>query len=234
MRATAMLLLLPAALFAVGCSNKDRSRADDELKKDLALAASDGLGMAPTPQTHTISAIEEAGTPVAKPQPQTRKAPKKGTARAPRPVVEPTVTEEKATDVVLEPSETPTTVAASPESTATTEEPIPTPRPRPIPVGVPAGAGGSGTAGTGDGSGSSEGRGGGSGVGAVIGTVIGVIIRGGVVGDDHCDPRTDGRRGRGGMGGYPGTVIRGIPVIPLSQPNMPIPRISSGMVMPRR
>jgi hypothetical protein len=35
----------------------------------------------------------------------------------------------------------------------------------------------------------------------VIGTILGAVIRGGVVvGDgDACDPRTDGRRGRGGQ-----------------------------------
>lgn len=31
---------------------------------------------------------------------------------------------------------------------------------------------------------------------------IGVVLRGGRAGIDHCDPRTDGRRGRGDQGGY--------------------------------
>jgi len=37
---------------------------------------------------------------------------------------------------------------------------------------------------------------GGSNVGAVLGTILGAVIRGGVVGDvDNCDPRTERRRG---------------------------------------
>ena len=41
----------------------------------------------------------------------------------------------------------------------------------------------------------------------MLGGIFGAVIRGGVGGgDDHCDPRTDGRRGR------PGGVIGGVPV----------------------
>ena len=32
-------------------------------------------------------------------------------------------------------------------------------------------------------------------LGSVIGGIFGAILRGGVVDGDHCDPRTDGRRG---------------------------------------
>ena len=45
---------------------------------------------------------------------------------------------------------------------------------------------------------------------AVIGGIIGsVVIRGGMGGVDHCDPRTDGRRG----GGYPSIPTSRMPVI---------------------
>lgn len=195
MRATAMFALLPAMLLAAACSGKAGAGADDELAKDLALAASDGLGMVPAPRSNVVSAAE-IGPPVTKPTPQTRKAPRKGVARPQRAVVEPTVAE--ASQVAMEPTPAPVVVAESPAPAATEVEPIATPRPRPIPIGVPA----------------SE-PSGGTDVGGVIGTVIGVVIRGGVVGDDHCDPRTDGRRRRGprvgGTDRYPGTIIRGIP-----------------------
>jgi hypothetical protein len=53
--------------------------------------------------------------------------------------------------------------------------------------------------------------GGGSGVGAVLGTILGAVIRGGVVmGDgDNCDPRTEG--------GHT-SVNRQIPRFPVSIP----------------
>jgi hypothetical protein len=66
------------------------------------------------------------------------------------------------------------------------------PRPRPVAVSYPSGSS----------SGGDDGRvSSGSGAGAVLGTILGVVIRGGAVGDiDHCDPRTDGRRpSRGGI-----------------------------------
>src|SRR5919202_960675 len=217
MRATAMFALIPAMLLAAACSGKDRS-ADDELKKDLALAASDGLGMAPAPRTGIISA-DEIG-PAATPKAQTRKAPRKGTARPRQAVIEPTVAEEKATEVAIEPAPTPTVIAASPSPTTTDPEPIPTPRPRPIPVDVPTGAGSGGASGDGSGAGTGDARGGGPDVGTVIGTVIGVIIRGGMAGEDHCDPRTGRRRrGGGGPGGsptLPGTILPRKPGGPLT------------------
>jgi hypothetical protein len=232
-----MFALIPAMLLAAACSGKDRS-ADDELKKDLALAASDGLGMAPAPRTGIISA-DEIG-PAATPKAQTRKAPRKGTARPRQAVIEPTVAEEKATEVALEPAPTPTVIAASPSPTTTDPEPIPTPRPRPIPVEVPTGAGSGGASGDGSGTGTGDARGGGPDIGTVIGTVIGVIIRGGMAGEDHCDPRTDGRRRRGPMVGgpspFPGTIIRGMPSIPINPmvPRMGVPVTRGGMSVNER
>jgi hypothetical protein len=71
---------------------------------------------------------------------------------------------------------------------APAEDPTPvSPRPQPVAVSYPSGPS----------SGGDDGRvsSGGSGVGAVLGTILGAVIRGGiVVGDgDNCDPRTDGR-----------------------------------------
>lgn len=81
------------------------------------------------------------------------------------------------------------------------------PSERPHPVDVPATSTGGGD-GSGAGQGGSRGGGGGIGIGTIIGAIGGVIIRGGVVGGDRCDPR--GRRPRSG-GGYPlpGPMPRG-------------------------
>jgi len=52
-----------------------------------------------------------------------------------------------------------------------------------------------------------------TGGGGIMGGIFGAVIRGGAVGDDHCDPRTDGRRrppgqviGNGGIYTMPGTM----------------------------
>ncbi|HEU4564277.1 MAG TPA: hypothetical protein VFS05_06505 [Gemmatimonadaceae bacterium] len=178
------LFIIPAALLAlVACRGDERSRADAELSRDLSLAASDGLGMAPTPSTQVVSAIE-GGPPAPVKTPETRKAPKRGTARPRTHVVQATArpTEEK----VFEPSPEPTAVAAAPEPTTTAPEPAPVATPRPTPMPLPTGEGDSGY---GD-AGSDAGR--------VIGTVIGVVIRGGGIGDDdHCEIHPRG--GRGGV-----------------------------------
>ncbi|MCC6319296.1 MAG: hypothetical protein IT361_16605 [Gemmatimonadaceae bacterium] len=76
-------------------------------------------------------------------------------------------------------------VAPSP-APAVSSVPLVAPRPAALPVEVPA-EGGRGTGGGGIGTGDS-----GGGIG--IGDVIGVVIRGGGVGPDHCPPR---RRPRG-------------------------------------
>ena len=60
--------------------------------------------------------------------------------------------------------------------------PLPSPRPRPIAT---------------NGGGAAEGRGGGSNIGNILGGIFTVVIRGGGVDGDECDPRTDGRRGGG-------------------------------------
>ncbi|MBL8961527.1 MAG: hypothetical protein JNJ98_16830 [Gemmatimonadetes bacterium] len=66
--------------------------------------------------------------------------------------------------------------------------PMVAPRPASLPVEIPADGGGRGLGAGGIGTGD-----GGAGIG--IGEVIGVVIRGGAVGPDHCPPR--GRRPRG-------------------------------------
>jgi hypothetical protein len=112
MRVTArkmiMMTAVPAAaLLALACGRgrDDRARAaDDELRSDIALAATDGLELAPSANTGTISALE-AGPPAPVKSPATQKVPKPGASRPRQRVVRETA--EPSPDVELQPSETP-------------------------------------------------------------------------------------------------------------------------------
>ena len=188
MRALALLTTLPLALL-VACGADDAApRVSDDLRADLRLASSGSMELASAVgrDSMVVSAIERSPARVASPA-----ATPRGSAtprvRVPRPEPAP------------EPAPTPAPAAAPEEPEVIAEAPAPTDLPaatRPVPVSFPAG-GGVGAEGA---------RGGdGPGMGEVVGTVIGVVIRGGGVGDDHCIPR--GRRGRG----RPGPVLTGIP-----------------------
>ncbi len=172
------------ALVLAACSGT-KELADKGFLEDLELAS------AATPialqksgdAAQVVSAIERTSPPAPK-----RVAPSRRVAKykpAPRAVPAPVETA-VAGDVSeeLEPvlvSETPVEVASLPS-------------PRPQPVYSP----GAGSEGDGVGNERSDG----------IGSIIGVVLRGGHAGVDDCDPRTDGRRRRGGM-----AVNNRIPVI---------------------
>jgi hypothetical protein len=178
--------VIPAALLALACGRGDRARADDDLSHDLALAASDGLEMAPSAHTNVVSAVE-LGTPAPVATPVTKRVPKRGTAR-PRQQVVQTTTDTAAKETILEPTTTPTVIAESPQPTVTAPVPTPAPRPAPLPTPLPTGEGNGGYGDHGTG-----------GAGRVIGTVLGVLIRGGAIGDDdHCEIRPP-RGGRAGV-----------------------------------
>jgi hypothetical protein len=178
------IAVVGAALALAACG-RAAGGADAELDRDLALAASDGLAPVAPAATAVVSAVE-ANLPTPKATPKTRRAPKAGTARPPRKVVEPTPSE-TATEVAYEPSSDPVVVAESPEPTTTA--PVPAPAPRPVPATIPTGEGSGGWGEEGDG-----GHGGGG-----LGGVIGVVIRGGSIGDDdHCEIHR--RPGRPRMG----------------------------------
>lgn len=160
-----------------------------DLKKDLEMASrSDAISL-PTsqPAAQVVSAIERTTPPAPRRMaPSQRVAKHRAAPRGtPAPVeVEQADVSEDVQQTLVEPSPAPVEVA-----------PLPSPRPRPV---------ASSGAGSGDGS---IGRGrGDQGIG--IGTIIGVILRGGVVDGDQCDPRTDGRRG-----GIHTAVNNRIPVI---------------------
>lgn len=174
------------AATAIACGG---GRSEDELSRDLALAASDGLEMAPAAALQTVSPIE-ANVPKPEKTPRIERAARAGAARPKRRVVEPTPEPTpEATEVAMEPSPEPTVVAEAPEPTTTAPTPAPVPRPAPIPVSLP----------TGDDDGGWGRRGDGGGIGGVLGGIGGVIIRGGSIGDDdHCEIHRTGR-GRGGI-----------------------------------
>jgi hypothetical protein len=148
----------------------------DELKKDLDLAStSDGLALASSSAkgSQVVSAIERTNPPAPRQIAQSQRVVK----HKPAPRATPAPVEAQKADVSQDVEPQPVVVANAPA------DPEPTQSPRPHPVEMPSG------------SGISVGRGGGSNVGAVLGGILGVVLRGGiVVGDDECDPRTDGRR----------------------------------------
>lgn len=188
------LSVLPVAALAVACgrgNSKDQTALSADLKRDLAAASASSVELASTAREYQparfVSAIESPATSapvrrrnVRRPVVRHTAANDKQVAKAPDPapeskvdVAEPTPSAEAPAPAI----DTPTNVAVTP---------------RPTPVGTAPASTDVGSGGVGGGS-----RGGGlGGVGEAIGTIIGVvIIRGGAGGVDHCDPRTDGRRG---------------------------------------
>lgn len=215
--------VLPVAALALACgrgsSNEQAATLPDDLRKDLQAASASSVELASTAQdykpTRFVSAIESPTTsapvrrrsrprPVAKPV----AANEPEVAKAPDPAPEHTIDVAEPLPAV----ETPAPIIDTPTDVAVT--------PRPTPVGSAPATTDAGSGGVGDGS-----RGGGlGGIGEAIGTVIGVvIIRGGAGGVDHCDPRTDTRRGTGRGGMVDPRVPIGIRIGGVG-PNNPFPR----------
>jgi len=213
--------VLPVAAFVVACGRgnpKDQTGLSADLKRDLAAASASSVELASTSREYQparfVSAIESPATsaPV-----QRRKVR--------HPVVRHTAANQQ--DVAKAPDPSTETKVDVAEPTPSTEAPAPaidTPTnvavtPRPTPVGTAPASTDVGTGGIGGGS-----RGGGlGGIGEAIGTIIGVVvIRGGAGGIDHCDPRTDGRRG--GTNGPVYIPNSRMPVGVGGVPNNPYPR----------
>lgn len=192
MRTSFMRMLVPLALAATACGRgaSDSSALTDDLRKDLeaSSAAAPELAGAPnSPGMSVVSDIEQVNGSA--PVERTR-APRKVAARAAS--LDRDESESPAPETANEvqvaqaPAETPQAPAA--ESDVPTVPSV-APRPAALPVDVPyQGTGGGG--GYGDGT---IGTGRGDGRGAGIGDVIGIVIRGGGVGPDHCPPRRRGR-----------------------------------------
>ncbi|MDP9201512.1 MAG: hypothetical protein M3P26_06220 [Gemmatimonadota bacterium] len=185
MRNTYLLLAGAGAVLLAACSGDRKAAMNDDLKKDLELASSnDGITLANSSGnagTQVVSAIERTTPPTRQPTPSTRVRRHRAAPKAPPQVVQ---AEAPATVAETEPQ------SVAPEPVANDPTPV-SPRPQPVAVSYPSGPS----------SGGDDGRvSTGSTAGAIIGSILGAVIRGGTVGDvDHCDPRTDGRRSRGGI-----------------------------------
>lgn len=180
MRKGYLLLAGAGAVLLAACGSDKKGSINDDLKKDLELASSsDGITLAnssPTAGQQVVSAIEQTAPPTSrKVASSSRVRRHKAAPKSPPQVVH---AMSPATVAETEPQ----TVAVAPSDEAA---PV-SPRPQPVSVSYPTGSSSGGDDG-------SVGRGGSS-AGAVLGTILGAVIRGGVVGDtDDCDPRTDGR-----------------------------------------
>ena len=171
----------------------------EELQRDLALAAGEGVELAAPAGGHEptrfMSAVEAgpAPTPVSP-------TPKRRPSRRPSPRPAPAPAPVEATEEVVAEAPVPEPEPQQAEAVAEAEAPV---------VAVPAGAGegdravGVDARGTGAGDDRGGRRGGG------IGTIIGVVLRGGGVDGDHCE-RHDRRRGRGVPPVLGGPIIGGI------------------------
>jgi len=180
MRKSYLFLAGASAVLLAACSGDKKASINDDLKKDLELASSsDGITLAnnsPNAGQQVVSAIEQTAPPSRQQAPSAKVRHHKPAPKSPPQVVRTqapaTVAQNETQSVAPAPAEDPTPVS---------------PRPQPVAVSYPSGPS----------SGGDDGRvsSGGSGVGAVLGTILGAVIRGGiVVGDgDNCDPRTDGR-----------------------------------------
>src|SRR3954471_9572970 len=180
MRKSYLLLAGAGAVLLAACSGDKKTSINDDLKNDLALASSsDGITLAnssPNAGQQVVSAIEQTAPPTRKPAASTRVRHHKPTPKA-----TPQVARAKA-PATVDQTET-QSVAVAPVGS----DPTPvSPRPQPVAVSYPSGSS------SGGGNGSSGRR---SSSGSVLGSILGAVIRGGIViGDgDACDPRTDGQ-----------------------------------------
>jgi hypothetical protein len=170
---TAGVLALAAA-----CSDKSTSGMPDDFKKDLERASTASEITLPQAQQsqQVVSAIERTSPPARKVAQSQRVAKHK-----PAPTHNPAPVEVQQAEVTNEVE----TAPAAPAPEPTVEAPLPSPRPQPVATN----GGGTGNGDMGQGRGT-------RGVG--IGDIIGVVLRGGVVDGDDCDPRSEGAR-RGGI-----------------------------------
>jgi outer membrane biosynthesis protein TonB len=202
MRKTLMLVALPLATLGVGAviviATHQPKKASGSIDADLQSAQAAGLDLAQS-QTANKYALSEIA-PDSKPEPQKtlKKNPGPKAIRSKTPTVkaeaEPTAAE------AAEQNDAITTHAAPTPAPAETPAPVnPTPAPQPVPAPQDEGpilAGGTGVGRTGQTAGSGSGGG--------WGTVLGSILRGGVIDGDNCDPRGQpGRRAGGTVYGRP-------------------------------
>jgi len=179
MRKNYLFLAGASAVLLAACSGDKKASINDDLKNQLELASSsDGITLAnssPNAGQQVVSAIEQTSPPTRQQAPSAKVRHHKPAPKSPPQVVR---TQAPATVAQTE------TQSVAPAPVANDPTPV-SPRPQPVAVSYPSGPS----------SGGDDGRvSSGSGVGAVLGTILGAVIRGGIVmGDgDNCDPRTEG------------------------------------------
>ena len=176
MRKLVSLVGMAGVLVVAACSSRDAVMSD-ELKKDLdAASASNAIDLAnahQAPGAQVVSAIERTTPPAPRKIALSQRVVKHRAA----PQGVPAPVEVQKADVSTEVEPQPVEVAPAPV------EPATLPSPRPQPVATTTGGGGR------------DGRAGGSGIGSILGGIFTIVIRGGGVDGDECDPRTDGRHG---------------------------------------
>lgn len=172
MRMIVRLSCIAGALTLAACSGKEK--VGDSFKADLERASTASDITLPTSQgTQVVSEIERTTPPARNVASSQRVA-----RRKPAPTHRLSPVEVRQADVSTEVETAPVEPAAEPVR----EAPLPSPRPQPVATT----GGGTGEVTIGSGRGDIH-------IGSGIGAVIGVILRGGVVDGDDCDPRTDGR-----------------------------------------
>lgn len=179
MRTFVRLAGVAGTLVFAACSGKD-SAVSADLQKDLERASTASEITLPQsqPAAQVVSVIERTTPPAPRRVAQSQRVPKHRAA----PNATPAPVEVEQPDIATEVEPQPVEPRPAPVEGVT----IPSQRPQPI----ASNGGGSGEGRMGSGRGDR-----GAGIGVVIGSVIGVVLRGGVVDGDECDPRTDGRRG---------------------------------------
>jgi len=194
-RSVAPVALVPFALLLVGCGSGNGSQAlSEDLKKDLAATAAAPIELANAGGAYQpmrfVSEIEQSNgaAPVQRTRAPRRVAARRANVEQPEQTQSPAPEPQHEVQVAEVPAEVQQAPAPEPD---VPRVPTVAPRPSALPVDVPAApaSGGYGR----DGHGGSGGIGTGRGDGVGIGDVIGVVIRGGGVGPDHCPPRRRGR-----------------------------------------
>lgn len=169
------LFLAASVLIVAACSSKSDPMSD-ELQKDLDVAGSDGLSLASTGgQTQVISAMEQSP-----PAPRRVAASQRAVRHRHVETGTPAPVEAAAGTPTNE-----TELQSVENATVATNDDAPVaPRPTPVMTQLPGG--------------NSEGRGGSGAGSAGVGIgieIIGVVLRGGNAGVDHCEPPGRGNRG---------------------------------------
>ena len=194
--------LSAVVLAACGRNGTPNRQMSDDLKRDLQLATTSGLDLASQQRSKAFPLTEIPQSSSPSPAPTLKKAAGPKAVRSKHPTVK-----ASPEPSVVANAEEPQVEIAQREPSPTTE-PAPEPAapavPRPSPTATdPNGEGAHGHSGNGPTAGAGDGG------GSVIGTIFGVILRGGIGDGDHCDPRTDSRRGRRipSRGTYPNTPM---------------------------